>query len=47
MNFAYIFSLILIILAVVSVFIPIEIVSNYAFWVSVVAYIILASAKSG
>ena len=42
MNFGFVASLIVIILAVLSVFIEIPIVSNYAFWFSVGAYILLA-----
>jgi len=40
-------SMVLIILAVVSVFILMPIVSNYAFWFAVAAYIVLASARGG
>jgi hypothetical protein len=41
-NFGFVASLIVIILAVLSVFIEIPIVSNYAFWFAVGAYIMLA-----
>ena len=44
MNFGFILSLVLILLAVVGVFIPISIVSNYAFWFAVAAYVMLASS---
>jgi hypothetical protein len=38
-------SLVLVILAVVGVFIEIQIVSNYAFWFAIGAYIILAGSR--
>jgi len=38
-------SLILVIAAVVGVFIEIPIVSNYAFWFAVAAYIMLAGTR--
>jgi hypothetical protein len=38
-------SLVLIIAAVVGVFIEIPIVSNYAFWLAVAAYIMLAGTR--
>jgi hypothetical protein len=41
-NFGFVASLLVIIVAVLSVFIEIPIVSNYAFWFAVGAYIILA-----
>jgi hypothetical protein len=41
-NFGFIASLIVLILAVLSVFVEIPIVSNYAFWFAVGAYIMLA-----
>ena len=44
MNFGFVVSLILVILAVLGVFIEIPIVSNYAFWFAVSAYIILAGS---
>ena len=44
-NFGFVVSLLLVILAVVSVFIEIPLVSNYAFWFAIGAYIILASSK--
>jgi hypothetical protein len=46
-NFGFVASLIVIILAVLSVFIEIPIVSNYAFWFSVGAYILLAGTAFG
>jgi hypothetical protein len=45
MNFGFVLSLLTIILAVLSVFIEIPIVSNYAFWFAVGAYVILAGTK--
>ena len=42
MNFGFVASLIVMIFAVLSVFIEIPIVSNYAFWFAVGAYIMLA-----
>jgi hypothetical protein len=45
MNFAVALSLVMAILAVVSVFIEVPFISDYAFWVAVVAYIILAQAR--
>jgi hypothetical protein len=44
MNFAVALLLVMAILAVVSVFIEVPFISDYAFWVAVVAYIILASS---
>jgi hypothetical protein len=44
-NFGFVASLILIIAAVVAVFIEIPIVSNYAFWFAVAAYIMLAGTR--
>ncbi len=45
MNFGVIVSLLVVILAVLSVFIEIPIVSNYAFWFAIGAYIILAGSR--
>ena len=45
MNLLYVLSLILAGLAIVGVFIEIPVVSEYAFWVLVVAYIILAGMR--
>jgi hypothetical protein len=45
MNFAFVLSLILAGLAVVSVFIWIPLISEYAFWFAVAAYIILAGSR--
>lgn len=45
MNFGFVLSLLTIILAVLSVFIEIPIVSNYAFWFAVGAYVVLAGTK--
>jgi hypothetical protein len=44
-NFGFIFSLILALVAVTGVFIEIPFVSNYAFWFAVAAYIILAGTR--
>jgi hypothetical protein len=44
-NFGFVLSLVLVILAVVGVFIEIPLVSNYAFWFAVAAYIILAGTR--
>jgi hypothetical protein len=43
MRFGFAFSLIMALLAIVSVFVYIPMISEYAFWVAVAAYIILAS----
>jgi hypothetical protein len=44
-NFGFVASLVLVIAAVVGVFIEIPIVSNYAFWFAVAAYIMLAGTR--
>ena len=44
MRFGFAFSLIMAMLAIVSVFVYIPMISEYAFWVAVAAYIILASS---
>jgi len=44
-NFGFVASLVLVILAVVGVFIEIPIISNYAFWFAVGAYIMLAGTR--
>jgi hypothetical protein len=44
-NLGFIASLVVMILAVVGVFIEIPIVSNYAFWFAVGAYILLAGTR--
>jgi hypothetical protein len=44
-NLLYVLSLILAGLAIVGVFIEIPFVSQYAFWVAVVAYVILAGMR--
>jgi hypothetical protein len=44
-NFGVIVSLLLVILAVLSVFIEIPIISNYAFWFAIAAYITLAGSR--
>ncbi len=45
MNLLYVLSLILAGLAIVGVFIEIPFVSQFAFWVLIVAYVILAGMK--
>ncbi|MFY9957815.1 hypothetical protein [Bradyrhizobium sp.] len=45
MNFGVIISLLVVILAVLSVFIEIPIVSNYAFWFAIAAYVVLAGSR--
>ncbi len=45
MNFGFVLSLVLVILAVVGVFIDIPLVSNYAFWFAIGAYIMLAGSR--
>ncbi len=42
MNLLYVLSLILAGLAIVGVFIEIPFVSNFAFWIVIAAYVILA-----
>jgi uncharacterized protein (DUF983 family) len=42
-NFGFALSLILVGFAVVGVFIEIPFVSNYAFWIAIAAYVILAA----
>lgn len=44
-NFGFVASLVVIIFAVISVFIEIPVVSNYAFWFAVGAYIMLAGTR--
>ena len=44
-NFGFVLSLVLVILAVVGVFIEIPLVSNYAFWFAIGAYIMLAGTR--
>jgi len=44
-NFGFVLSLVLVILAVVGVFIDIPLVSNYAFWFAIGAYIMLAGSR--
>ena len=46
MNFGFVLSLLTVIVAVLSVFIEIPIVSNYAFWFAVGAYVMLAGTKA-
>jgi hypothetical protein len=46
-NFGFVASLIVVILSVLSVFIEIPIVSNYAFWFAIGAYIMLAGTAFG
>lgn len=44
MNFAFIISMILILAAVVSVFVQVPVISPYAFWFVIAAYVVLASS---
>jgi hypothetical protein len=44
-NFGFVVSLLLVILAVVAVFIEIPLVSNYAFWFAIGAYLLLAGSR--
>jgi hypothetical protein len=46
MRFGFITSFVMAISAIVSVFVEIPFVSQYAFWVVVVAYILLAGSGS-
>jgi hypothetical protein len=46
-RFGLALSLVLAGLAVVGVFIEIPFVSDYAFWVAIAAYVILAAARAG
>jgi hypothetical protein len=43
-NLGFVASLIVVILAVLSVFIQIPLVSDYAFWFAIGAYVILAGS---
>ena len=45
MNFAFAFSLALLVVAVLGVFCFIPFVSEFAFWFSAVAYVVLASTR--
>jgi hypothetical protein len=45
MRFGFIVSLIMAILGIVGVFIEIPFVSDYAFWVVLAAYIVLAGSR--
>jgi hypothetical protein len=45
MNVVFALSLVLVGLAIVGVFIEIPYISNYAFWVVVGAYVMLAGSK--
>ena len=45
MHFAFMFSLVIAILAVVSLFVAIPFVSDYAFWFAVLAYVLLAGSR--
>jgi hypothetical protein len=45
MRFGFISSLVIVILGIVGVFVEIPIISNYAFWVVVAAYIVLAGTR--
>jgi hypothetical protein len=45
MGFGFMISLVMTLLAIVSVFIFIPLVSEYAFWIVVAAYIILGGSR--
>lgn len=45
MAFAILFSLIMVGFGVVGVFIPIPFVSEWAFWIVVAAYVVLAAGR--
>jgi hypothetical protein len=45
MRFGFIASLVMAILGIVGVFITIPIISDFAFWVVVAAYIVLAGSR--
>ena len=45
LDYVFLISVILAGLAIVGVFIPIPFVSDYAFWVAIAAYILLASHR--
>jgi hypothetical protein len=45
MNFVFMISLVIALLGVVGVFIAIPFVSQYAFWVVVLAYVVLAGGR--
>jgi hypothetical protein len=44
-NFGFVVSLVLVILAVLGVFIEIPLVSSYAFWIAIGAYVMLAGSR--
>jgi hypothetical protein len=44
-NFGFVLSLVIVILAVLGVFIEIPLVSNYAFWFAIGAYVLLAGSR--
>jgi hypothetical protein len=46
MNFGFMLSFVLVILAIVAVFIRLPVVSNYAFWFAIGAYILLAGTRA-
>ena len=45
-NFGFALSLVLVGFAIVGVFIEIPFVSNYAFWVAIGAYVVLAATRT-
>jgi hypothetical protein len=45
MSFGFLASFVIALVGIVGVFIPIPIVSDYAFWIVVVAYIVLAGTS--
>jgi hypothetical protein len=44
-DYIFLISLILTMLAIIGVFVPIPFVSSYAFWVVIAAYVMLASHR--
>jgi len=44
-NLPYVFTLILVVVAIVGVYIDIPLVSQFAFWIVILAYVILAGMK--
>jgi hypothetical protein len=45
MNFIFILSLALVIVSIVGIFASIPIISDYAFWFAIGAYVVLAGSK--
>jgi len=44
-DYVFLISLILAMLAIIGVFVEIPFISNYAFWVAIAAYVILAGLE--